>query len=184
MPRLAYRLASVLCVTLGACAPSQPEAPAPTGGGAPRPRAVFIIIDTSGNRIGQITGSEAGGSAVLEILVKGLTPGRHGLHLHATPACDAPGFTTAGAHLNPDAKLHGSQNPAGPHAGDLPNLTVTPDGVGRGQVMLMGWTLAPGPKSISSPGTALVVHADPDDERTDPTGNSGARVACGVITLP
>lgn len=185
MLRLSYSLVGVVaCITLGACSPSQPETPAPTGGGAPRPRAVFVIVDTAGNRIGQITGSEAAGSAVLEILVKGLKPGRHGLHLHVTPACEGPAFASAGAHFNPDSRQHGTKNPAGPHAGDLPNLMVTPDSVGRGQVMLTGWSLAPGEKSISSPGSALVIHADPDDEVTDPTGNSGARVACSVIKLP
>lgn len=169
---------------LAACSRSQPEGPAPSGGGAPRPRAVFIVVDSTGNRLGQITGSEAAGSAVLEILVRGLTPGKHGMHLHASPACDPPTFQSAGAHFNPTAHQHGTRNPQGPHAGDLPNLSVTPDGVGRAQVMLTGWTLAPGPQSISQPGTALVIHADADDERTDPSGNSGARVACAVIQLP
>jgi Cu-Zn family superoxide dismutase len=143
-----------------------------------------VIIDTSGHRIGQITGSEAAGSAVFEILVRGLTPGKHGLHLHAAPVCEPPSFQTAGPHFNPGSRQHGALNPAGPHAGDLPNLTVTPDSVGRAQVMLTGWTLAAGPRSIGSPGTSLVIHADPDDERTDPTGNSGARLGCAVITLP
>lgn len=162
-----------------------PEPAAPRGGGAPRPRAVFVLFDTSGNRIGQVTGSEAAGSAVLEILVRGLKPGQHGLHLHTSPLCEPPGFQSAGSHFNPATRQHGARNPAGPHAGDLPNLTVTPDSVGRAQVMLTGWTLAPeGARSISSPGTSLVIHADPDDEQTDPTGNSGARIGCAVIKLP
>ncbi|HWA15561.1 MAG TPA: superoxide dismutase family protein [Gemmatimonadales bacterium] len=154
-------------------------------GGAPRPRAVFVVIDSAGQRIGQLTGSEAGGNAVFEIVVRGLAPGKHGLHLHATPACDPPGFTSAGGHFNPGSRQHGAKNPQGPHAGDLGNLTVTPDSVGRGQVTVPGWGLAPaGPNSLSAPGTALVIHAAADDEQTDPTGNSGARIACAVITLP
>jgi Cu-Zn family superoxide dismutase len=153
-------------------------------GGAPRPRAVFAIFDSAGSRIGQITASEAGGYAVLEILARGLAPGRHGLHLHTAPSCDPPAFTSAGAHFNPTGQEHGSRNPMGPHAGDFPNLVVTPDSVGRAQVKVTGWTLAPGPHSISQPGTALVIHAAPDDEQTDPTGNSGARIACSVIQLP
>lgn len=178
MPWTTYR--SMLVGLLTTLAPSLLVAQ----GGAPRPRAVFVIIDSSGNRAGQITGSEAGGNVVLEILVRGLTPGKHGLHLHATPACDPPGFTTAGGHFNPANKQHGSRNPQGPHAGDFANLVVTADSVGRAQVTVEGWKLAPGPQSISQPGTALVIHAAPDDEQTDPTGNSGARIACAVIQLP
>jgi Cu-Zn family superoxide dismutase len=179
-----YSCAALLLPVLTGCHHAAPPSAAPTGGGAPRPRAVFVVIDSNGARSGQITGSEAGGSVVLEILVRGLTPGQHGMHLHSNPSCEPPSFQSAGGHFNPAGKQHGVRNPMGPHAGDLPNLTVTPDGVGRAQVTLPGWTLAPGPHSISQPGTALVIHAAPDDELTDPSGNSGARVACGVILLP
>lgn len=179
-----------LALLLGGCSHAAPPAetpapaPAPTGGGAPRPRAVFILIDSTGTRNGQITATEGGGSVVFEILVHRLAPGPHGLHLHQSPACDPPGFTTAGPHFNPTSLQHGVKNPLGPHAGDLPNLMVTPDSIGRGQFHLPGYTLATGPHSIATPGSALVIHANPDDERTDPAGNSGARVACAVIQLP
>lgn len=182
MPRTTYRCTWFTALALLTLAPIGCSAQG--GGGAPRPRAVFIIIDSTGERAGQVTGSEAGGSVVLEILARGLAPGRHGLHLHATPSCEPPAFTSAGAHFNPGGKQHGSRNPNGAHAGDFANLVVTPDSVGRGQVTVTGWTLAPGPKSIGQPGTALVIHADPDDEQTDPTGNSGGRIACAVIQLP
>lgn len=183
MPLQGFRGAVLLLVVI-ACRQAAPSTTAPVGGGSPRPRAVFVIVDSSGNRSGQITASEAGGNAVLEILVRGLAPGRHGLHLHQIPVCEPPTFQSAGAHFNPTGSEHGARNPLGPHAGDLANLNVTPDGVGRGQVTLPGWTLAPGDHSISRPGTALVIHADPDDERTDPSGNSGARIGCSVILLP
>lgn len=181
MPRSSYNRSLYLGLALALATPCCLAAQ----GGAPRPKAVFVVIDSSGNRIGQITGSEAGGNAVFEIVVRGLMPGKHGLHLHATPACDPPGFTSAGGHLNPDNRQHGAKNPQGPHVGDLGNLTVTPDSVGRGQVTVPGWKLAPADAhSLSAPGTALVIHAAADDEQTDPTGNSGARIACAVITLP
>lgn len=143
-----------------------------------------MIFDSTGTRSGQITGTEAGGNVVLEILVRGLTPGQHGLHLHTTPSCEPPSFSSAGGHFNPTSTQHGLRNPNGPHTGDLPNLVVTPDSVGRAQVTLPGWTLATGDHSISSPGTALVIHASPDDDMTDPSGNSGARIGCSVIMLP
>lgn len=184
MSRFRYSLMLVLAVVSGACARNTPETATPTGGGAPRPRAVFVIFDTLGNRSGEVTGSEAAGSALLEIVVRGLTPGEHGLHLHAAPLCEAPTFQSAGSHFNPSNAKHGTQNPEGPHAGDLPNLIVTPDGVGRAQISVPGWTLAGGPRSIGQPGTSLVIHADRDDGRTDPTGNSGARLGCAVIKLP
>lgn len=175
---------AVLVTLLVACGKTAPEAPAPTGGGAPRPRAVFIVVDTAGERSGQITASEAGGSVVFEVLVRHLAPGLHGLHLHQSPTCDGPTFETAGGHFNPALKQHGRMNPLGAHAGDLPNLVVTPDSIGRGQFTVPGYTLAEGPQSIATPGRSLVMHAAPDDEQTDPTGNSGDRVACAVISLP
>jgi Cu-Zn family superoxide dismutase len=182
MPRFSYCRTWFTPVALLALVPL--GLAAQTGGGAPRPRAVFVILDASGARAGQITASEAGGSVVLEILARGLAPGKHGLHLHATPSCEPPAFTSAGAHFNPAGQQHGARNPQGAHAGDFPNLIVTPDSVGRAQVTVTGWSLAPGPRSVSQPGTALVIHADPDDELTDPTGASGDRVACAVIQLP
>ena len=96
-------------------------------------------------------------------------------HIHAVGTCEPPAFASAGGHFNPGNKKHGHKNPEGAHAGDLPNLTVGADGAGRLEATAAGVTL----KDIA--GLALVVHADPDDEKTDPTGNSGARVACGVI---
>ncbi len=183
MPRLPLRLFACALLLAG-CSHPAPPAPSPSGGGAPRPRAVFILIDTAGERTGQITATEGGGSVVFEILAYHLAPGRHGMHLHQSPACEPPGFSTAGGHFNPTGRQHGSKNPEGAHAGDLPNLVVTPDSTGRAQVQLPGYTLAPGPQSIAAPGTAVVIHAGPDDEQTDPTGGSGGRVACAVIRLP
>jgi Cu-Zn family superoxide dismutase len=114
---------------------------------------------------------------------RGVPPGLHGFHIHAVGKCDPPDFSSAGQHFNPTGKQHGALNPAGSHAGDLPNLNVGPDGVGRLETTTEQITLGTGPTSVwDADGSALVLHAAPDDFKTDPTGNAGARIACGVIT--
>jgi Cu-Zn family superoxide dismutase len=112
---------------------------------------------------------------------KGLPAGVHGIHLHMVGKCDAPAFTTAGGHLNPDGHQHGAENPAGSHLGDLTNLTVGADGTGALDFALRGGADMTGPALFDADGTALVIHAAPDDYKTDPSGNSGARLACGVF---
>jgi Cu-Zn family superoxide dismutase len=180
------RLLPACLMSALACGGSTPPAagPVPTGGGAPRPRAIFVLVDPAGARAGQVTASQDAGGVVLEIFATGLAPGRHGMHLHANPACEPPGFQSAGGHFDPTGRQHGARNPQGPHAGDLPNLVVSPSGEGRAQVSIPGHTLSLGPHSIGTPGSALVIHGGEDDELTDPTGNSGPRVACAVIQLP
>jgi superoxide dismutase, Cu-Zn family len=112
-----------------------------------------------------------------------LPPGSHGLHLHAVGLCQPPDFTSAGDHFNPGGKQHGRLNPAGPHAGDLPNLVVAASGEGGVDITTKAVTLEAGLSSLlGDKGKAIVVHAAADDEKTDPTGNSGGRIACGVIT--
>jgi len=111
-----------------------------------------------------------------------LPPGTHGLHIHAVAQCEPPDFASAGGHFNPAGKQHGQLNPAGPHAGDLPNLVVAASGEGGIDITTKAVTLDSGPTSLlEGKGTSIVIHAAPDDEKTDPTGNSGARIACGVI---
>jgi Cu-Zn family superoxide dismutase len=141
-------------------------------------------VDTVGARIGQVKATEDAGGVVLEIFVTRLPPGRHGMHLHTAPTCEPPAFQSAGGHFNPTGRQHGMHNPQGAHAGDLPNLLVSDRGEGRAQVSVSGYTLSIGPRSIGVPGTALVIHAKEDDETTDPSGNSGPRIACAVIALP
>jgi len=139
------------------------------------------------NASGQVVGSaqffqDGQGVVQVKVDVTGLPAGSHGIHIHTVGKCDPPDFTTAGGHFNPGAKKHGLLNPEGPHAGDLPALTVDANGAGSLQAATNRVTVAAGATSIlDSDGSALVIHTSPDDQLTDPTGNSGARIACGVI---
>ena len=113
---------------------------------------------------------------------RNMPPGVHGAHIHEVGSCQAPDFTSAGGHWNPLGKQHGRDNMAGPHMGDMPNLIVGQDGTGTLELLVNGATLVGGAEPIlDDDGAAIVIHQGPDDYRTDPSGNSGARVACGVI---
>jgi Cu-Zn family superoxide dismutase len=140
------------------------------------------LKNASGESVGMATFSPESGGVRLKAQVKGLPAGPHGIHVHAVGKCDGPDFMTAGGHFNPTSHQHGLNNPQGAHAGDMPNLMVASDGSGTIDALLKDASLGTGAGSLFGPeGTALVIHADKDDEVTDPTGNSGARIACGVI---
>lgn len=124
--------------------------------------------------------SDARGLRVV-VSATGMTPGPHGFHLHTTGKCEAPGFTSAGGHLNPDNRKHGTLAAGGAHLGDLPNLPIGPGGSGSATEIVPGGRGALA-AIFDGDGTAVVVHANPDDYRTDPTGNAGDRVACGVFS--
>jgi Cu-Zn family superoxide dismutase len=139
-------------------------------------------VDSTGARVGVATFSDSAGSGWLAVSVTGLTPGPLGMHIHESGSCTTPEFTSAGGHYNPDAKKHGTANPEGPHAGDLPNLMVEEDGSADTTLAVSRGLLAEGASSLlGAQQRSLVIHADPDDEKTDPSGKSGARVVCGVI---
>jgi Cu-Zn family superoxide dismutase len=122
------------------------------------------------------------GRVHVNIHVKGISAGLHGTHFHAIGAC-SPDFSAAGGHHNPSNTQHGLENPNGPHAGDLPNLMVNAAGVGHLNTITDRVTLSAGQATLfDANGSALVIHADPDDQVTHPTGNSGSRIACGVIS--
>ncbi|MEO6041802.1 MAG: superoxide dismutase family protein [Croceibacterium sp.] len=123
-----------------------------------------------------------GSEVTISIALAGIPAGTHGVHLHMTGRCDAPAFTTAGGHLNPAGRQHGHENPAGAHLGDLPNVTTGAAGAGTVSATLQGTPQEILANLFDADGTAIVVHAGPDDYRTDPSGNSGARIACGVLT--
>lgn len=158
------------------------QARGPGGEALKDPAATASLIDSTGTTVGLATFGDSGGVAQLAVSVTGLTPGRHGIHIHETGACTPPDFESAGGHFNPDGKAHGMRNPDGPHAGDLPNLVVEADGTADTILVMPRGLLAQGPRSmLGTEQRALVIHADPDDQKTDPSGNSGARVVCGVI---
>jgi superoxide dismutase, Cu-Zn family len=128
----------------------------------------------------QLLGS--GSQVNVSVALVGISQGVHGAHLHMVGSCDAPDFASAGAHLNPEGRQHGAQNPAGAHLGDLPNVTIGSSGAGSVSATLNGSRDAVLARLFDGDGTAVVVHAGPDDYRTDPSGNSGSRIACGVLT--
>lgn len=137
------------------------------------------ILDGTGSTIGWAGLTEdATGRLHMNVHVDGLTPGLHGIHLHAIGQCVGPAFTSAGGHHNPLLVEHGLENPLGAHAGDLPNLSVNQNGRGHLDATSDDATLV---SLFDSDGSAIVIHANEDDQVTNPTGNSGARVACGVI---
>jgi Cu-Zn family superoxide dismutase len=140
--------------------------------------ATVAINAANGQPLGSLELRDTTGGVVFSGTVSGLKPGNHGFHVHNTGRCDPPAFESAGPHWNPTNKQHGRQNPAGWHTGDLANLGATGGGVAEVHEVLAGATLA---ALLEGDGSALVVHADPDDNKTDPSGNSGARIACGVI---
>jgi Cu-Zn family superoxide dismutase len=146
-------------------------------------KAVKVELkDGMGNSVGTAMLSPAAKGVSIKLDLMNLPPGVHGIHVHAVAKCEGPAFTTAGGHLNPDMKHHGLDNPDGPHAGDMLNLTVAADGTAKSTIVAPGVTMGDGANSIfSNGGTALVIHAMTDDQKTDPAGNAGARIACGVI---
>jgi Cu-Zn family superoxide dismutase len=159
---------------LAGCATMEDKAP--LSGGA-------TLKDKDGKQIGVATLIQQPDGVRIAITGYRLPPGVHGLHIHAVGQCQPPEFTTAGAHFNPMGKKHGTQNPEGAHAGDLPNLDVAANGEGGVDIVSKAVTLGAGPTSLfGDNGTSIVIHTGPDDMKTDPTGNSGGRIACGVIT--
>ena len=165
MMRILIPVAAAAALT--ACAAIEPE------GGAPMP-----LVNASGQSIGTVRAWQTAGGVSFRISASGLPHGLHGLHVHAVGRCDPPDFKSAGAHWNPAGKQHGMNNPAGPHAGDLPNVEVAANGVLNATVTLAGASMA---SLLDADGAALVLHATADDYKTDPSGNSGARIACAVI---
>ena len=146
---------------------------------------VVHLKDANGSDVGSATIRSKGQAVEIKLALKAMPPGQHAVHFHQTAKCEPPDFKSAGPHFNPANKEHGLENPNGHHAGDMPNVTVKPDGKAKATIKNDAVVLGTGAEANSlfvNGGTALVIHAKPDDMKTNPAGNAGDRIACGVIT--
>jgi Cu-Zn family superoxide dismutase len=170
-------LALAMTLGLAACVTAEQQTSEQASSSANSAPTSFSIKGPNGEPRGFATSFGDGTRTNISVQAEGLSPGVHGIHLHEVGRCDGPGFQTAGGHWNPHSRLHGRDNPQGAHLGDLPNLDVGADGRGSAEFTIEG-SLA------DADGTSLVIHAKPDDYKTDPSGNSGDRIACAVLTRP
>ena len=144
--------------------------------------ASAVLKDASGKEVGAATLTVTPSGVLISLDLTAVPPGEHGFHVHTTGKCEPPDFKSAGPHFNPDQTKHGFMTPEGPHAGDLPNLHVPADGKLQVEVLEPNVTWSGEAPLLDADGSALVIHAGADDYKTDPAGNSGNRIACGVIT--
>jgi Cu-Zn family superoxide dismutase len=140
------------------------------------------VKDAKGKDVGTVKIKSIASGVELQLKLRGLLPGEHAIHFHQNAKCEAPDFKSAGPHFNPDGKKHGLENPQGAHAGDMLNFTADEKGNARATIVNKSVNLGTDAHSLySNGGTALVVHAKADDMKSDPAGNAGDRIACGLI---
>ena len=181
MKRVTTSAGAMLAFVASACTMADQAPPTAVQGGASA-GATAELIDASGRKVGTATASQAGSGIRIRLETMGLPGGAHGAHVHMTGACTPPGFESAGGHWNPTTRQHGKDNPAGLHKGDLPNVVVGADGRGTAEYAIADASVTGGSAALlDEDGAAIVVHAQADDYRTDPSGNSGGRIACGVF---
>ena len=140
----------------------------------------FALTGGDGAARGSVTLAEDPAGLTINVSASGMTPGAHGIHLHEKGLCEGPKFASAGGHWNPAGKQHGRDNPAGAHRGDLANFEVAAGGSGSTSFLVAGVTISGAGALADADGTSLVIHAKPDDYKTDPSGDSGDRIACAV----
>jgi Cu-Zn family superoxide dismutase len=144
-------------------------------------KASATLKDADGKEVGTATLTDTPGGVLINLDLTSVPAGDHAFHIHAVGKCEPPDFKSAGGHFNPDKTEHGLENPEGPHAGDMPNIHVPADGMLNIEVLNVDVTLRDDSALLDEDGAALVIHAGPDDYRSDPAGDAGARIACGVI---
>ncbi|HMP44395.1 MAG TPA: superoxide dismutase family protein [Sphingopyxis sp.] len=171
-------VAGMAAVALAGCAMGKKE---PAVAGPPAPDATAQLTDARGADRGRVDIYRDTDGLRLELVARGFGAGTYGMHVHEVGLCEPPKYTSAGAHWNPTGAQHGRDNPLGAHHGDLPNLVVEPDTIGRATLRLVGTRLSGEGALLDADGASFVIHARPDDNRTDPSGNSGDRIVCGVI---
>jgi superoxide dismutase, Cu-Zn family len=179
--KLAAFIGGVAALALSGCASDGGDR-SPAAADAGSTSAAAQLRDGGGRVLAQATAEEVGGAVRVRIEAAGLAQGAYGAHVHTSGRCEGPAFTTAGSHWNPTGQQHGKDNPQGMHKGDLPNLLVGTDGRGSFEYTIPGASLSGGANPmLDGDGAAIVVHQSADDYRTDPSGNSGNRIACGVL---
>jgi Cu-Zn family superoxide dismutase len=168
MGRKEFWWASALATTLAFSAPASASE-----------QATAVLKDADGKEVGKVTLIDVPTGVLLDVDLTAVPPGDHGFHIHAVGKCEPPDFKSAGGHFNPEEDEHGLMNEAGPHAGDLPNIHVPENGKLRVEMLDQLISLE---GLLDDDGAAIVIHEGPDDYMTDPAGNAGARIACGVVT--
>ncbi len=186
---------ATLSLALAACGTEQPASDQPTVNaqtaetqsaanisGAAEGTAAAALRTAAGEARGQATVTQVGDGIGVRLEAMNMAPGTYAAHIHTTGRCDPPAFESAGGHWNPTNQQHGRDNPQGPHKGDLPNMTIGADGRGAVEFTIPGASVTGGSTAmLDSDGAAMMIHEKADDYRTDPSGDAGARIACGAF---